>query len=72
MKLEQKHNSRLFRIESDRFIEQGTKNTVTFFYLYIYSGDNCEQDYLENTIDACKRIAYENYAVPLNTWKEVK
>ncbi len=68
MILEQKHDNRIFRIESARFVEQGNQNPIICFYLYIYNGDRCEYDYLQNTIDACKQVAFDDFGVPTNSW----
>ncbi|WP_293716009.1 hypothetical protein [Thiolapillus sp.] len=38
-------------------------------YLYVYEGDNCVFDCLQDSIDICKEIALEQYNVPLESWK---
>ena len=71
MTLEQKHDGLLFRIESAHFFEQGKKDPVIGFYLYVYKGDRCEYDYLQDTVSACKEIAFEDFAAPMEGWQEV-
>ena len=71
MVLEQKHRGLLFRIESEEFLEQVKKETVTGFYLYIYQGDICEYDYLQDTVSACKEIAFEEFGTPMEGWEEL-
>jgi len=39
-------------------------------YLYVYEGKVCIKDFLQNDIEACKALAYEEYQVPLNSWLE--
>ena len=41
-------------------------------YLYIYEGEKCIQDTLQDTVEMCKEVALEDFDVPLNGWKEVK
>ena len=41
-------------------------------YLYIYDNGRCIYDYLQNSIEICKKIAYEKYGVPLDSWISVK
>jgi len=38
-------------------------------YLYIYDGDNCIFDCLQDSIEICKAIALDEYNVPLESWK---
>ena len=40
-------------------------------YLYVYDNDSCIKDYLQDSIDICKKIALEDYQVPLDSWKEI-
>ena len=71
MTLEQKHKGLLFRIEEAEFFEQGKKKPIIWFYLYIYRGDRCEYDYLQDTITACKELAFEDFGAPMEDWREV-
>jgi hypothetical protein len=61
--LETEYKGKKFRIEEDN-PEVGT-------YLYIYDGNKCIKDYLQNDIETCKQVALEDYEVPLDKW-EVK
>ncbi len=51
-----------FRIEED-YPEVG-------IYLYVYKNNVCIKDFLQDTIDICKEIAFEEYKVPIDFWKE--
>jgi hypothetical protein len=62
MILEQRYKDLLFRIEQDE--------PSVGFYLYIYNGDKCEADYLQDTVLACKKVAFKKYGVPLDAWIE--
>ena len=39
-------------------------------YLYVFDGDNCVKDYLEDSVEACKSLALEEYGIPINEWHE--
>ena len=39
-------------------------------YLYVYEGENCIFDCLQDSVDICKEIALERYGVPLDSWKK--
>ncbi len=41
-------------------------------YLYIYKDNKCIRDEIQDTIEICKDIAFENYNVPLDSWKKIK
>lgn len=60
--LETDYNGKKFRIEED-YPEVGT-------YLYVYEGEQCVKDYLQNDIEICKQIAFEYFGVPLDKWLE--
>ena len=60
--LETSHNGKVFKIEED-YLEVGV-------YLYIYEDDKCINDYLQNDIKTCKELAFEDFGVPLYSWKE--
>lgn len=57
---EVKHNNLVFKIEED-YPEVGV-------YLYVYENGNCIRDFLQNDINTCKDLAYEEYRVPLDKW----
>ncbi len=60
--LETSHNGKVFKIEED-YPEVGV-------YLYVYEGGQCVKDYLQNSIEICKDLAFEDFGVPLYSWKE--
>ena len=38
-------------------------------YLYVYDDDRCIRDELQNDIETCVEIAFEDYGVPKAIWK---
>jgi len=58
--LETSYNEKKFRIEED-YPEVGS-------YLYIFEDEKCIKDYLQNDIEVCKKLAFEDYGVPLDRW----
>jgi hypothetical protein len=40
-------------------------------YLYIYEGEKCIKDVLQDTIEMCKKVALEEYQVPIKTWRKI-
>ena len=57
---ETNYNGKKFRIEED-YSEIGV-------YLYIYEDGKCIRDYLQNDIETCKQIAFDDYKVPVDKW----
>lgn len=41
-------------------------------YLYVYDGEQCIRDALQNDKETCKKIAFRDYGVPLDEWSEVE
>lgn len=39
-------------------------------YLYVFKGDKCIKDFLQNNVSDCKELALEEYKVPINQWQE--
>jgi hypothetical protein len=39
------------------------------FYLYIFEGEKCTHDYLQDTLAITKKFAEEEFGVPINSWK---
>ncbi len=62
MKLLAEHNNKKFFIEED-YPEVGC-------YLYIYENETCIKDYLQNDIETCKKIAFEEYGVTQDKWRD--
>jgi len=53
----------LFVIEED--------NPQIGVYLYIYDENkSCIKDFLQNTVEDCKEIAFELFNVPLDSWDD--
>ncbi|MGL4347925.1 MAG: hypothetical protein ACRCSV_00480 [Chlamydiales bacterium] len=40
------------------------------FYLYVFEGDKCIHDYLQDTLDLAMECAWEDFGVPKRTWKK--
>lgn len=40
-------------------------------YLYVYSDGKCIRDDLQDDIETCKRVACDDYDVPLDGWCEI-
>ncbi len=59
-KLEIVHDGRKFSIEED-YSEVGS-------YLYVFENDRCVRDFLQDDVETCKLIAFEEYGVPLDKW----
>lgn len=58
--LEAHHGELRFTIEED-LPEVGA-------YLYVFRGDKCIRDSLQNDIDTCKEVALEDFEVSLDKW----
>ena len=41
-------------------------------YLYVYDGDKCVYDCLQDNIELCKEVAHEEYQVPLDSWEKLE
>lgn len=54
-------DSRIFKIEED-YPEVGV-------YLYVYENGRCTCDYLQDNIAMCKKFAFEEFNVPIDSWK---
>lgn len=40
------------------------------FYLYVFEGDKCIHDYLQDTLDLAMECAWEDFGVPKSAWKK--
>lgn len=38
-------------------------------YLYLYENGRCVADYLQSDIDHCRDFAFEEYDVPIDSWR---
>ena len=57
------HKSRFYEIRHDPSVG---------FYLYVFEGDNCIRDYLQDTLEIAMECALEDYGVSKNAWKKVE
>lgn len=39
------------------------------FYLYVYQGEKCTHDYLQDTMPITQQFAFKKFGVPLNAWR---
>ncbi len=42
------------------------------FYLYVFEGDKCISDHLQDTLEIAMECAWEDYGVPKNVWEKVE
>jgi hypothetical protein len=61
MSLETTHGGRRFTIEQD---------SSAGFYLYVFDGQRCTHDYLQDTLDHAKKFALDEFGVPYDAWSE--
>ncbi len=54
------HKNKRFFIEED-YPEVG-------YYLYVYENGQCIKDDLQDDIETCKKVAFDDYEVPYNKW----
>lgn len=38
------------------------------YYLYVYDGERCTHDYLQNSIEDAREFAFSTFGVPLESW----
>ena len=60
MRWEAHHRNRRFVIEGDL--------SDVGFYLFVYEGARCTNDYLQDTVEMCKAFAAEEFEVPTQAW----
>jgi hypothetical protein len=41
------------------------------FYLYVFENNKCTRDYLQDSLEAAKSQAMEEFGVPTDSWKRV-
>ena len=41
------------------------------FYLYVFEGDKCIFDYLQDTLEIAMECAWNDFGVPKNAWKKM-
>lgn len=64
IKLKAKHNNCEFIIREDL--------PGVGYYLYRYENGKDTHDYLQDTIEICKKQAFEEWGVPMDCWEEFK
>jgi hypothetical protein len=42
------------------------------FYIYVFEGDRCVRDDLQDTLEIAIESAFEDYGVPKDAWKKVE
>lgn len=52
-----------FEISEDPFVG---------FYLYVFEGNKCVKDHLQDTLEIAIESALEDYGVPKTSWKKVE
>jgi hypothetical protein len=55
------HGGRRFVIEEDE---------AAGFYIYIFEGERCIRDYLQDTLEIAKECAREDFGVPEDAWHD--
>lgn len=59
------HNSQKFTISEDL--------PGIGFYLYVYNHKNfCTHDYLQDTEEATKKFAFNEFGVPIDSWETLE
>jgi hypothetical protein len=48
------------------------KDSTVGFYLYVFEGDKCVRDHLQDTIEIAIEYAFQEYGVPKDVWREVQ
>jgi len=55
---------KLFRMQED--------NPEIGVYLFVYEGQKCTIDYLQNDVDICKEFAFDEFGIKIDSWTEVQ
>jgi hypothetical protein len=61
-----------FVIERQLFRDMITQQDVEGFYLYVYLGDVCIRDHLQDTYEIVLDQAFEDYNVPKDVWRRIE
>ena len=48
------------------------QDPVVGFYLYIFEGDECSHDHLQDTLEMVMECAWEAYGVSKNAWRKTE
>jgi predicted transcriptional regulator len=60
-----------FVIEQVQLQDVFENKKMSGFYLYIYEDNRCTHDYLQDTLEAAKAQAFEEFGVPNGNWRRV-
>ena len=58
--LQATHGGRRFKIEED---------PTAGFYVYVFEGEKCTQDYLQDTLTLAKKFVRDKFGVPEDAWR---
>jgi hypothetical protein len=42
------------------------------FYVYVFEGDKCVRDHLQESLEAAMEMALEEYHVPQGAWRKIE
>jgi len=42
------------------------------YYFYVFDRDQCVQDYLQDTLELAITLAWEDFGVSKNAWKQIE
>ena len=59
------------RVGSKTFIVKESFPGIGYYY-FVYDNGKIIYDDLQDTLEICKEIIFENYNVPLESWKEIE
>jgi hypothetical protein len=62
---------RRFVIENVTLRNEARDLDIPGFYLYVYDGDLCTHDYLQDTLQIAINLAFDEYNVPKDAWKTI-
>lgn len=48
------------------------QDSIVGFYLYVFEGDKCIHDYLQDTLETAMEYAWEDFGVQRDAWEKVK
>ena len=46
------------------------EDPIAGFYLYVFDGNKCVYDHLQDTFEIALENAWEDYGVPKNAWRK--
>ena len=60
----------IFKSDTNRFIIEEDFPEVGA-YLYVYDGDKCIYDSVQENIQSCKQVAFDEFSIPMDKWQEI-